>query len=110
MTLYCLTTIRKYCSPDCLTIYFRLSCKCNWLTIPKILTYDRVDFVCPTLKVAVKLLDGYSRPGAEMNENLFRRKWPGTVDGLRSSIKNGSLDSFCDPDHGETSMESSHVE
>ena len=60
--------------------------------------YDRVDFVCPTLKIAVNLLDGYSRPTEEMNENLFRMKWSGTEDELISHIKNETLHSFCDPE------------
>ena len=80
-----------------MSLLFRLSGKCNWLTMPQVDKYDRVDFVCPTLKIAVNLLDGYSRPIEEMNENLFRMKWNGTEDELKSHIKNGTLDSFCDP-------------
>ena len=73
-----------------------MSGKCNWLKIPKVDRYDRIDFVCPTLKIAVNLLDGYSRPTEEMNENLFRRKWNGTEQELQKHIENGTLDSFCD--------------
>ena len=73
-----------------------MSGKYNWLKIPKVDRYDRVDFVCPTLKIAANLLDGYSRPREEMNENLFRRKWNGTEQELQKHIKNGKLDWFCD--------------
>ena len=70
------------------------------LTIPQVDRYDYVDFVCPTLKIAVSMLDGYSRPIEEMNENLFRMKWNGTEKALRSHIESGTLNSFCDPRHG----------
>ena len=76
---------------------FRLTGKCNWATIPKVDRFDRVDFVCPTLKISVNLLDGYSRPKDEMNENLYQMKWNGTENLLKSHINNGTLDSFCDP-------------
>ena len=56
--------------------------------------------MCPTLKIAVNMLDGYSRPIEEMNENLFRMKWYGTEKALRRHIENGTLDSFCDPRNG----------
>ena len=46
------------------------------------------------------MLDGYSRPIEEMNENLFRMKWYGTEKALRRHIENGTLDSFCDPRNG----------
>ena len=62
----------------------------------KVDPYNRVDFVCPTLKIAVNLLDGYSRPIQEMNENLFRRKWNGTEQELQKHIENETLDWFCD--------------
>lgn len=80
----------------------QLHCQCNWLTIPHTDLYDRLDLVCPTLKIAVKQLDGYSRPEEEMNENIFRRKWHGTEDDLRNRIRNGSMDSFCDPSNSDT--------
>ena len=79
-----------------LSLHPRLFGKCNWLKIPKVDRYDRVDIVCPTLKIAVNLLDGYSRPTEEMNENLFRRRWNGTEQELQKHIENGTLDWFCE--------------
>ena len=81
---------------------FRLTGKCNWATIAKVDRFDRVDFVCPTLKISVNLLDGYSRPIEEMNENLYQMKWNGTENLLKSLINNGTLDSFCDPKKSST--------
>lgn len=68
-----------------------------------------MDFVCPTPIIAVKLLDGVTRPKAEMNENIFRRRWLGSVEQLRDSIRNGTLDSFCDPNHNDSGMKSSKI-
>lgn len=59
--------------------------------------YDQQHFTCPTEKFSTNLLDGYNRPNEERNENIFRRKWPGTRDGLIDKIRNGTIDSFCNP-------------
>ena len=82
-----------------------LSCKCNWfhpMTMMEI--YDRFEFVCPTQKITVKLLDTYSRPDDQMNLNLFQRKWKGGhneegINKLKRQMMNGS---FCDPESSET--------
>ena len=77
-----------------------LSCKCNWLTFSKIDLFDQVDLMCPSLKVAVHLIDGYSRTKDQMNENIFRRKWKGkNLADLKRSLDDGS---FCDPQHSDT--------
>ena len=86
-------------------IFFRLSCKCNWfhpMTMMEI--YDRFEFVRPTPKITVKLLDSYSRPDDQMNVNLFQRKWKGGhneagINELKRQMMNGS---FCDPESSET--------
>ena len=75
----------------------RLSCKCNWLVIPYVDLYDQQHFTCPTEKISTNLLDGYNRPNRERNENIFRRKWHGTKNDLINNIRNGTIDSFCDP-------------
>ena len=85
----------------CCTIY-RLSCKCNWLVIPRIHLYDRLEFVCPTLKIAFKQVDGYSRPQQDMNENIFRRQWDGTLEDFWNSIRSGTIHSFCNPSSNGT--------
>ena len=59
--------------------------------------YDQQHFTCPTEKISTNLLDGYNRPNEERNENIFRRKWSGTRDDLINKIRNGTIDSFCDP-------------
>ena len=48
-------------------------------------------------KFVLKQVDDQLRPTAEMNENVFTRKWNVGLDGLKRRIKNGILDSFCDP-------------
>ena len=66
--------------------------------------YDRIQFVCPSLKISVSLLDSYSRPLDQMNLNIFMRKWKGGLndkEGLMREMKSGN---FCDPMHSETSM------
>ena len=70
--------------------------------------FDRVDFVCPTLKIAVNLLDGYARPVEEMNENLYQVKWNGTENSLKTHINNGTLNSFCDPQKNSTCKQIKH--
>ena len=82
-----------------------LSCKCNWfnqMTMMEI--YDRFEFLCPTQKITVRLLDSYSRPDDQMNLNLFQRKWTGGhneegINKLKRQMMNGS---FCDPESSET--------
>lgn len=80
----------------------QLYCSCNWLVVPRTDLYDVLQFVCPTLKIAVKQLDGYSRPENEMNENIFRRRWRGSENDFKSSIQNGSIHSFCDVSSSES--------
>ena len=70
--------------------------------------FDRVDFVCPTYKISVNLLDGYSRPVEEMNENLYQVKWNGAENLLKGHINNGTLDSFCDPQKSSTCKQLKH--
>ena len=77
--------------------FSRLSCSCNWLVVPRVKYYDYMEFVCPTLKITVRQLDGYSRPESEMNENIFRRKWQGSEGDFKRSVQNGSIHSFCNP-------------
>ena len=79
-----------------------LSCKCNWLIIPYVDGYDEQQFTCPTSKISSNILDGYLRPDSERNENIFRRKWPGTRNDLIKKIRDGSIDSFCDPESRDT--------
>ena len=62
--------------------------------------YDRFDFICPTTEINVKLLDTSSRPTDQMNENIFQRKWKGTVKELMKEMESGE---FCDPNHNDTS-------
>ena len=78
------------------SIFSRLKCKSNWLTIPNIDIYDQVDFVCPTLKLNVDLLDSYTRPKSELNVNIFRRKVDENMNmtQLREKLNDGT---FCDP-------------
>ena len=59
--------------------------------------YDEQQFTCPTSKITSNLLDGYLRQNNERNENIFRRKWTGTRNDLINKIRNGSINSFCDP-------------
>ena len=66
--------------------------------------YDRFEFVCPTSKITVKLIDTYSRPDDQMNLNIFQRKWTGGhneegINELKRQMMNGS---FCDPESSET--------
>ena len=66
--------------------------------------YDRLEFVCPTPKITVLLLDSYSRPDDQMNVNLFQRKWTGGnneagINELKRQMMNGN---FCDPKSNET--------
>ena len=77
--------------------FSRLSCSCNWLVVPRVKYYDYMEFVCPTLKITVRQLDGYSRPESEMNENIFRRKWQGSEEDFKRNVQSGSIHSFCDP-------------
>ena len=58
--------------------------------------YDQQQFTCPTDRIFSNLLNGY-RPNTQQNENIFRRKWPGTKSDLINTIRNGSIDAFCDP-------------
>ena len=82
------------------SIFSRLKCKSNWLTIPKIDIFDQVDFVCPTLKLNVDLLDDYSRPITEMNTNIFQRKVDKNMNMtvLRQHLNDGT---FCDPSRSD---------
>ena len=67
---------------------------------------DRFEFVCPTPKITVLLLDNCSRSNDQMNMNLFQRKWTGGnnetgINELKRQMINGS---FCDPESNETRM------
>jgi hypothetical protein len=67
--------------------------------------YDRFDFVCPTPRITILLLDSYSRPPDQMYLNIFQRKWKGGIDekGMNDLKKQMMSGEFCDPIHNETS-------
>lgn len=77
--------------------YYRLHCKCNWLVIPNVDLYDKQIFTCPTDKVTTNLVDGSERTGDTRNENIYRRKWNGSRNDFINRVRNGTIDSFCDP-------------
>ncbi len=86
--------------------YFRLRCKCNWFhDVTYMEIYDRFDFVCPTPRITILLLDSYSRPADQMYLNIFQRKWKGGIDakGMNDLKKQMMSGEFCDPNHNETS-------
>ena len=56
----------------------RLSGKCNWLKIPKVDRYDRVDFVCPTFKINRRNEQELMQEKMEWNEHIEN----GTLDSL----------------------------